>query len=668
MNKNNHCYAYYIFNELASQSTAEFSHRDDPLSETHGFIVSTPPVTALPNSHKAWDDIAASLPTSVGRGSQRTDIDKTPFLSATADDLPEQYVCRAITLISHLAHAYYMGDALNGQKSCSTLPDSLEKPWQALSQRLKRPRVGMTGFESVLYNWKLRDNTLLNPYFLENMDLLIPFYGNQEERMFNLSFLQVSITSSTLLPLCIEAQDAVVNKDEEALKNSLIAMIPQVNQLTQALLKLEPMTNSCNYLNPVIWAKTAPNVSACMRESEAGLSGGSSPFIHLLDIFLGRAGYSTEMGRQEIERRFWMPRGHIDFLNAINSVSVRDFISQSKNGTLIDLFNQLHETYSGKTGFLGIHRRKIYTYMELGFKAGRMQTNAGSQRDTEIPPWEIVDEDLEEGRKERYQDRLPRAQHGIIKNNYQFNDTFSHVDLTVPEGVVYLPGDRCRVYAENDEKLIKKTLVALGAKDDSLIKISHEWQEFFEKNRPDLAEKIILLKEFLRYAKIRPLARETARLLAEITNSSIIKAILDQHLEDQFELWDFLTLISTFYNPKKLWQVAPWQKENLSKLLSPDQPRSYSISSSAWNEKAKQFHSNQLSLDLSHLSYTTTYNGDKVRRHGTASSFLTSPDNIGKKVRIKIERSPFLRLSSRHYSPFIFVCKWCRHIINDEPA
>lgn len=635
------CYAHYVFSEVASRSEQESSHRDDPLSSEFGFIVTTPPVTSFPTSHQVWDDVAQALPAWVGKGTQRAELEKIPLLSAAVDSLPQEYVCRAITLISHLAHAYYMGDMLNGEKPCKELPDNLELPWQVLSERLNRLRVGMTGFESVLYNWKLRDPNAKNPRRLENMDLLIPFYGNQEERMFNLSFLEVSIASAPLLALCIKAQDAVVNQDMDWLKDIFIEMIPHINQLTQALLKLEPMVDSCNYLNPVIWAKTAPNVSASMRESEAGLSGGSAPFLHLLDIFLGREGYSTEMGVQAIERRFWMPRGHIEFLSALNSISVRDFVVESRDNSLIDLFNQIYETYTGKDGFLGIHRRKIFTYMELGFKAGRLQTNAGSQRDTDTPPWEVVDKDLEDGRLERYIDRIPKIQTGIIEKNYRFNGALVHVDISVPDGVVYLPGDRCSVYIENDRALVKKTLDALGANEDSLIKISHEWQDFFRKNNPALFDKIILLKDFLRYAKIRPLSRDTAIMLYQLTHSRVIKDIIDHHTHDQFEFWDFIKLISSFYNPKKLWKIAPWQRENLSRLLPPDNPRSYSISSSAYDQKRGNFYSKTLSLDLTHLSYATNVKDEERKRYGTASSFLAAPENVGKKVRIKIERSPF---------------------------
>lgn len=630
-----HCYAYYLLKESQRLSRQEPYHRDDALTEEFGFIVPTPPLTHMPQSHSVWDEFANNLPGWVRKGTQRHEIEKMDLLPASELFLPREYLCRGVTIISHLAHAYYLGDYLNGEKPVQELPNALEKPWQILCRRLNRPRVGMTGFESILYNWKLRDSTIPNPRYLENMDLLIPFFGNQEERMFNLSFLEVSLAGSPLLGSCIEAQDAVVNKDNERLLHVMKRLIYETGNLTHAILKMDPVPNNENYFNPIIWSKTAPEVSRSLRPSEAGLSGGSSPVIQLMDVFLDRLSYKTEMGRQEIERRYWMPLNHQHILNALSSVSVKDYIHESKNHHLVDLFNQLYETLNGKKGFLNIHRRKIYVYMELGFKAGRMSTNAGASRNTNIDPWVVVDEELEEGRKERYQYKYSSNQYCTIEKIHMIGHNTMQVDLKLDSGAVFFPGDRCELYLQNTEELIEKTLSALGANNRSLVRISNDWREYFAKTWPEYSHDVIMLRDFLHFAKIRPLDREVAKIFYDLTQIEEIKEILDDHKEDQFELWDFLELIKPHYDTTQLWEIAPWQKENISRILPPNQPRVYSIASSS--QKNQSYYSNKISLTISKFAYDTSYKNKTRHRVGLATSYLSQTNKTGEKIKIDFQ-------------------------------
>lgn len=648
-----HCYAFHILKEAQDLSRQEPYHRDDVLSEEFGFIVTTAPLTSLPPTHTIWDEFSRKLPAWVNKGTQQQEIAKIDMLSASELNLPREYLCRAITIISHLAHGYYLGDFLNGQKPVTDLPDALEKPWRTLSRRMNRPRIGMTGFESILYNWRLRDSAIPQPRYLENMDLLVQFFGNQEERMFNLSFLEVSLAGSPLLASCIEAQDAVVNKDNERLLEVLKRLIIETAQLTQAILKMDPVAHSENYFDPIIWAKTAPEISKPLRPSEAGLSGGSSPVIQLLDVFLDRSSYKTEMGHQEIERRYWMPRNHQHILDALGAISVKDYISGTSDAALHDAYNQLHETLNGKKGFLNIHRRKIYTYMELGFKAGRNATNAGSQRDSNDEPWLIVDEDLDEGRKERYQYRFNTNQYCTIKKIEPIGEISINVELKLDTGAVYFPGDRCDLYFENTDELIEKTLSAMDADHTSLVRLSREWQEYLAKTQPEFARDIILLRNFLRFAKIRPLDRDIATIFYHLTQDDIIREILDEHLEDQFELWDFLELIKPNYDTKQLWEISPWQKENISRILPPNQPRVYSIASAS--QRNQHYYSDRISLIITKFSYNTTFKNKTTHRVGTATKFLTQPDAIGKRLKIEFESPSFFNFMKGIQHPtFLF--------------
>src|SRR5688572_18445273 len=75
------------------------------LSYSHGFLPPNEPLRALPNSHKAWDDAAAAFPSLLRNYSVRKELASLPLLSA--DELPDEYLVRASSIISIMAHLYW---------------------------------------------------------------------------------------------------------------------------------------------------------------------------------------------------------------------------------------------------------------------------------------------------------------------------------------------------------------------------------------------------------------------------------------------------------------------------------------------------------------------------------------------------------------------------------
>jgi sulfite reductase (NADPH) flavoprotein alpha-component len=169
---------------------------------------------------------------------------------------------------------------------------------------------------------------------------------------------------------------------------------------------------------------------------------------------------------------------------------------------------------------------------------------------------------------------------------------------------------------EHDPALVERTLAALEAGPETQIGLNKAWRSVRKlvQHYGKVPEKIPLA-EFLRHARIRPVDRQVIAALHRLTISPLLKRIMDQHREDQWELWDLLEAMAGMFDVKRLWQAEPWQPENLSNLLPAEAFRRYSIAST--------YRPGQVDLTVGGLHYTTEETkGCPVARHGTASGYV----------------------------------------------
>ncbi|MEO8396404.1 MAG: hypothetical protein ABI700_25650, partial [Chloroflexota bacterium] len=101
------------------------------LSYSHGFLPRQEPLKALPPSHKAWDEMAAAIPALFRTYSVREAVNEMPILSA--DDLPDEYVLRASSLFSILAHLYWYCEPEVPENG---IPPQIQLPWEEITRRL----------------------------------------------------------------------------------------------------------------------------------------------------------------------------------------------------------------------------------------------------------------------------------------------------------------------------------------------------------------------------------------------------------------------------------------------------------------------------------------------------------------------------------------------------
>ena len=598
------------------------------LSEAHGFLPREQPRRELPASHRAWDELAAELPALWRTVAVRRALAELPVLST--DELPDADLWRASCLLSIFAHSFVRVELRPGGE----LPPAIRRPWDELALRLERPKRFMSYNDLIVYNWRLRDPDRADPMRVENVDLLVPTVGNEEERVFYLTQLEIIAQCTPILGAVLRAQEAVLRDDPAALEEELLLVLERLRHVTEvSFRKIDPNPLSATYVDPVVWAATVAPFAVPIEDDTAGPSGTAAPIFHLLDDFFGRRRFGSVLGREILHLREWFPPRHRELLEAVAEVSVPEYVAGGSRG-LRGLYATTLDAYAGRRGYLGTHRLKVYGYLELAFKVGRAVTIGGFSGAFRQRAWKEVDEELDNSRRERYPEPAPAARHGEIVRREPVAPSVSRVVLAVGEaGVPHRPGDHVRVLTENSDELVARTLAALRAEGGEPVPLTRAWRELVAA-RPEHADGVpgeLPLAQFLRYAKLRPLLRPTAKALLAVTASERLDSIVEARDEDALELADALELVAEErYDPRRLWRSRLWQDEAIARLVPPEPFRTYSISSAPDGPVPRE-----LELTVQRLEYAAAHGAP---RRGTASTFLTDQDGR-RRVAVEVVRA-----------------------------
>ncbi len=647
--------------EAAEAYNREQGHEIDGfLSTGYGFLPVEPPLLALPASHSIWDEMVDSLPELYRKLTLRQIFEQMPLLEATPDALADRYLLRASTMLGVFAHAYQYVQT----DPPASLPASILMPWKEVSRRLGKPLPYVSYIDLFFYNWKLRNPN--GPRRLDNMELLVPAWNNQAERIFYLVTTEFAMQLTPALNAMLQAQEAVAREDRIALEAALLVILDQLHYVTQVIYpQIDVNPFSKTHLDQVLWAKTVGTSGVPIFENAPSPAGTAQPHIHALDAFFERASYHTMVGKQSISLSEHFPRHWHAFVEALRTISVRQFVERSQNTALRGLYNAVLDAYIGDKGWMGLHRIKAYGFLEVAFKVGRAVTTGakftGLFKDK---TWEKIDAELADVRDERYvasnqQVYFAHPRSGTITTDPGVGAWMSFIELDVTgQGVHYQPGDRVGVLPENDEMLVHKTLRALHAEGGEIVQLTPRWQEAI-RLRAGYSDdiKILPLKSILNFGKIRPITRMIAKRLLKITASSALKRIVDARMEDQWELWDILNLLyAGGYDVTRLWKSGPWDSESICHVVPPEAFRLYSIASTMDDNVVG---AEKLNLIVGGLEYQTPHTPYSYMqaRMGTASHFLryitSDPKFREKQLSLTIVPTPRFRLPADPSRPVI---------------
>jgi biotin carboxylase/ferredoxin-NADP reductase len=431
-------------------------------SLAHGFAPATPIPAQLPPAYQQWDALANTLPCLLRTFNVRSAINKLPILDAAeTNKLPDHYLSRASVILAALAHAYYYHEKDQDKIS---LPESLLLPWSQVCRRIGRANTGRNNFDTFLCNWKLK-KSLSSPsqLKLDDFELLIPVFDNQEERIFNLTIFLAEWRFSSAFEPIILLLNALKTQDDEAIVLNLSQITTVIEQITKDLDYINPNEHSPYYVDPVVWTKTVARFDEAVLPDAAGVSGALSPLFHCMDTLLERKNFNSLLGKDILGKRRDLAPNHLKLLSALqndlNECSLHHYVTQSHNTKLKNYYRQLEEAFSGIHGWQGRHKQKVLGYMKLNFRAGRLKTNGG-QRGTATPQTEPALE-LDNKFSMSMQERLPiasslcpfaRVSSNTPLANHKANKVSFDVSLA---GIHFNIGDRCEVFPKNNEEQVQ---------------------------------------------------------------------------------------------------------------------------------------------------------------------------------------------------------------------
>jgi sulfite reductase alpha subunit-like flavoprotein/cytochrome b involved in lipid metabolism len=508
------------------------------------------------------------------------------------------------------------------------------------------------------YNWRLRDPA--GPRALDNMDLLVPTWDNAAERVFYLVTTEFAMGLTPVLGAMLDAQEAVVADDPATVESALLVILDRLQHVTEAIYpQIDPNPRGRHPLDQVLWAKTVGTAGVPIFDGAPSPSGTAQPQIHALDAFLERQDYGSLVGQQSVYLAGFFPRHWQDLVAALREVSVRQYVEDTRNSTLRGIYNAVLDAYLGDRGWMGLHRIKAYGFLEIAFKVGRQVTTGarftGLFKDR---TWDKVDGELAVVRDERRRPVGPPVVFGTASRGRlvtaESGAWTCHLEIDVTgQGVHHLPGDRVGVLAENDEELVRRTVAALQATGDELVRLTPNWQAAVTCREGYGEVDVLPLRTLLRFARLRPIGRELAKRLAILTAVGSWQRVVDARMEDQWELWDVLNLLyAGGYDVTRLWKADPSQDDAFCAVIPPEPFRLYSIASAPPPGQP----ATTLKLVVAGLDYTSAQTPWSYprERQGAASHFLRRVSVEGRhRLSLQIVSTPRFRLPADPAQPIV---------------
>jgi len=395
--------------QQAEINTQRCGHENNGfLSIDYGFTPSMTPLLALPETHRAWDQLVQDLPMLFQTQQLRSYLGKMEVLPASRGELDDQYLLRAVTILSIVAHACASFNPLHRD---AQVPKSIEEPWKEVCLRLGRRYPMFTYVESVCYNWRY-GNKETKDRSSENMEVLVPIVNIREERIFLLVQSEMLYESRSLIKLCVDAEENFASGNEHGLLLVASGMSEVVRKVTKALRHLSASPSSKFYASPAVWSRTIAVLATPLPHVSRGPGGTSTPIIHLLDALVGRNAFTTTVGEEATEVFQQFPYHWRAFISAVRDFRMSEKIASMDVPSLTDAWNGLVDAYTGPNGFLTKHRRKVYAFIPVAFKVGRPTTVGGSSKGSSASKeWIGVNKELENSLHERPKPRTLLSAH-----------------------------------------------------------------------------------------------------------------------------------------------------------------------------------------------------------------------------------------------------------------
>ncbi len=386
------------------------------LSFERGFLPLWPTRPALPASHRIWDEVAAELPQLFFSNATQRLLSDLPVLSAEEDVLADEDVTRASVVLSALAHAYWRFgvDRFFPQRITQVpteLPDSISLPWRTLSRRLShtRPEEPFQSFYDLfLANFRYAPHAAPgSPLSIENLEVLVPSFGSEAERVFYMSFVEMHHHFTPVVEAVCELDDGVQRGEVERVLGALARISTSFRRATTVWNKISARRGSPVYCDPVLWSKTAAILGVPPDGRVQGAtSGACAPVLYVMDALLAREDYASRYGQFMLQqaRDLVAPTVH-ELARRVRAIPLADFIARRDGSlegkALRDGMLAMVDSYSGQEGWLGRHAAKVFNYLCISTITGRNASVSGHERYFSRQTWIEASLELHESAAER---------------------------------------------------------------------------------------------------------------------------------------------------------------------------------------------------------------------------------------------------------------------------
>ena len=127
----------------------------------------------------------------------------------------------------------------------------------------------------------------------------------------------------------VRAQEAVEQADQTALQHELVTITEIIEGAVKgSFLKIDANPYSPTFVDPVVWAKTVAPFAVGISENGHAISGAAAPLFQVLDALIGRRRFESMVGREAYSLRQTFSPHFRAFLEALEQVSVADFVAQ----------------------------------------------------------------------------------------------------------------------------------------------------------------------------------------------------------------------------------------------------------------------------------------------------------------------------------------------------
>ncbi|KAI0532473.1 Indoleamine 2,3-dioxygenase [Xylaria digitata] len=350
------------------------------LISKNGFLPIKQPLEHLSDTYyQQWERIMTDIPTLIREKTIRNTIDKLEVLETTRLNTEREWQ-RAYVILCFLTHGYIWG----GDMPSEILPPSITVPFLQVSNHLDLPPIA-TYAALNLWNFTSTGEDFTD---LDSLKALHTFSGTEDESWFYVLSVAVEARGASIIPLMLQATDAIKHKDYGTVTHALSNMATCIRQLTQLL---DRMSEKCDPM--VFYHQIRPFLAGTKSMGAAGLpsgvfydegdgrghwkqlrggSNGQSSLIQFFDLILGIDHASTGNYKTPTESskpakpapsepsfheevRLYMPGPHRKFLTGVSQLDkIKDFVHSTPTSPAQQ---RLRQSYQDATEALGDFRQ-----------------------------------------------------------------------------------------------------------------------------------------------------------------------------------------------------------------------------------------------------------------------------------------------------------------------